>query len=170
MSSVRAGKNMPNSVPIESCRVVLAQTTNGPAIGLVIGVYGKAPLPQPGPYYLIRIKGQTCIARYPTILQCPAVCPACNSSKWWWEEDFTVHCFVCSQPPASFLEVQWRKMSETMNANPELRARLHEENIPYVLEKFDEAVLNNNWPEIQRIVSAVTMAQRLPELLEPDWE
>lgn len=161
---------MPNRVPIETGRVVLAQTTKGPAVGLIIGMYEKDPLPKPGPYYLMRVNSKTCFARYPTILQCPAICPACGSSKWWWEESFELHCFVCSPPPPDFLEVQWGKISETIHKNPELRATFSKENVVFMLDRFDAAVFRNDWPDIQRIATALTMPQRLPELLGPGWQ
>lgn len=147
---------MQNPVPIETGRVVLAQTIKGPAVGLIIGMYEKDPLPKPGPYYLMRVNSETCFARYPTILQCPAICPACGSSKWWWEESFELHCFVCSPPPPDFLEVQWGKISK--------------ESVVFILDRFDAAVFRDDWPDIQRIATAVTMPQRLPELLGPDWQ
>lgn len=161
---------MQNPVPIETGRVVLAQMVKEPAIGLVIGMYEKDPLPKPGPYYLVRVNNETCFARYPTILRCPAICDSCGSSKWWWEETFTIHCFVCIQPPSDFLELQWQKINETLHKNPELRGRFSEENIAFVQDRFDAAVFRDDWPEIQRIATAVTMPQRLPELLGPGWQ
>ncbi|BCA57106.1 hypothetical protein W02_42460 [Nitrospira sp. KM1] len=148
---------------IESGRVVLIWTVGCSAIGIILGSVVKDQSNDSSPSYIVRANRRNRIVHTSAILQCPALCSLCGSSQWWWEEHFTLRCFACTKPPASFLEDQLRNMREAMDIIAELQPNVDKTVRSIILESFDEAVLCDDWPEMQRLVTVAQLVVQPPD-------